>query len=75
MLSSFVWQDIYYMPGLQFFKYRENGKAILGTTEICAETYLTNEEGPTIKGRLGNYHDDGNDRLKMIKFNSKLILM
>ena len=47
----------------------------MGTTKICAETYLTNEEGPTIKGRLGNYHEDGNDRLKMIKFNSKLILI
>ena len=53
--------------------YRENGNAVLGTTEICAETYLTNEEGPTITGRLSNYHDDGNDRLKMIKLNSKLI--
>ena len=47
----------------------------MGTTEISAETYLTNEEGPTIKGRLSNYHDDDNVRLKMIKLNSKLILI
>ena len=37
----------------------------MGTTEISAETYLTNEEGPTIKGRFSNYHDDGDDRLKI----------